>query len=510
MSIHRKRILFGGIVVLGGLLTLAVLSHHLWLPWFGCATDPARQSTVARVQAQGESQQVKLTPQAQRNLRLVSKPLRVENYWRTLQLPGAIIDRPAQSDRHMVAPVTGVVAKVYAFPGNSVRPGDTLFVLRLVSESMRLSQSELFKNTQEIKITHERRKRLADPALEGAISQERIIELDNQLSRLEVAAKAYRQDLVARGLTPPQIDRVSEGEFVSQIEIRAPQRHTQDSFWQVLFTHAAWDGLKDESPAPFEVQELKVELGQQVQTGQTLCLLSDHRALYIEGRGFRHETPHLERAAKEGSPVDVEFMEDKADDQEFVFLGASSVGLTALPFGHGPFVAASALNPSRVSGWPPLLQTFRIRHLANTIDPASRTFAFYIPLINQSRSFEKDGRNLLLWRFRPGQKVRLHIKVEKFENVLPLPADAVVREWPEAYVFRQNGDLFERRPVHVVFEDRRNVVLANDGAVRPRIDYVAQGAAASLNRILKAQNASGGLPPGAHFHADGTLHIPGQ
>ena len=30
---------------------------------------------------------------------------------------------------------------------------------------------------------------------------------------------------------------------------------------------------------------------------------------------------------------------------------------------------------------------------------------------------------------------------------LVLPAAAVVREGPEAYVFRQNGDLFDRRPV---------------------------------------------------------------
>ena len=48
-----------------------------------------------------------------------------------------------------------------------------------------------------------------------------------------------------------------------------------------------------------------------------------------------------------------------------------------------------------------------------------------------------------------------------------LPAAAVVREGPEAFVFRQNGDLFDRQPVHVLHEDRLNVVLANDGSVTP-------------------------------------------
>ena len=157
----------------------------------------------------------------------------------------------------------------------------------------------------------------------------------------------------------------------------------------------------------------------------------------------------------------------------------------------------------QASGWPALEQTFTIRHLANTIDPASRTFAFYLPLLNQSRSFEKDDRTLLLWRFRPGQKVRLHVRVEKLENVFVLPAEAVAREGPEAYVFRQNGDLFDRKPVRVLYQDRQQVVIANDGSV-PAGLFVAQNGAAQLNRVLKS--GSGGLPPGFHMHADGSIH----
>jgi hypothetical protein len=85
-----------------------------------------------------------------------------------------------------------------------------------------------------------------------------------------------------------------------------------------------------------------------------------------------------------------------------------------------------------------------------------------------------------------------------------LPAAGVARDGPEAYVFRQNGDLFNRLPVHVLHEDRLNVVIENDGSVRPGY-YVAQNGAASLNRVLKAQAASG-TPAGVHVHADGTVH----
>jgi hypothetical protein len=151
-----------------------------------------------------------------------------------------------------------------------------------------------------------------------------------------------------------------------------------------------------------------------------------------------------------------------------------------------------------------LQQTFGIRHLSNAIDKKNRTFDFFVPLENQSRTFEKQAKLFLVWRFRPGQRARIHVPVEKFEDVFVLPSEAVVREGPEAYVFRQNGDLFKQIPVHVIHEDRRLIVIANDGSITAGA-FLAQGSAASLNRVLKSQSASG-KEPGVHVHADGTTH----
>jgi cobalt-zinc-cadmium efflux system membrane fusion protein len=58
--------------------------------------------------------------------------------------------------------------------------------------------------------------------------------------------------------------------------------------------------------------------------------------------------------------------------------------------------------------------------------------------------------------------------------------------------------------VHVLHEDRTSVVIANDGKLR-KGSYIAQNGAASLNRILKAQLASG-QSTNVHVHADGTVH----
>ncbi|MEX0819477.1 MAG: MchE protein, partial [Pirellulaceae bacterium] len=144
-----------------------------------------------------------------------------------------------------------------------------------------------------------------------------------------------------------------------------------------------------------------------------------------------------------------------------------------------------------------------IHHISNTLDEKNRTISFFLPLENQYRTYERDGQTLFLWRFRPGQRVRLRVNVERLENVFVLPAGAVVREGPESYVFRHNGDLFDRKAVHVLHQSRNEVVIANDGSVPSGI-YVAQAGAVQINRVLKSQ--SGSAPSGVHVHADGSVH----
>ena len=156
--------------------------------------------------------------------------------------------------------------------------------------------------------------------------------------------------------------------------------------------------------------------------------------------------------------------------------------------------------------WPPLARQLRIEYVGNRIDTASRTFAFYLPLENQWQAYTQAGQERLNWRFRPGDRVRLLVAVERIDNVFVLPQASLVREGPESFVFRQNGDLFDRITVHVLHEDSTSVVIPNDGKLR-KGSFIAQNAAAALNRVLKAQLASG-QPTNIHVHADGTTHAP--
>jgi membrane fusion protein, heavy metal efflux system len=423
-------------------------------------------------EAESTADKIIVGDQAQKNLGLRAKQLKATAFWKTIAVPGMVVDRPGVSDREVVAPAVGNISEIFHVPGDTVGPGEKLFTLKLASESLQKTQADLFKTSKDIQLAESRRDRLA--AAGGAIPQARVTEVENEISRLHVVSQGYRQELLNRGLTDKEIDAIADGILLSEITIVVPERSSNSASSRSAL--ALTSSFAAEQPLAYELQELKVELGEQVQAGQTLCHLSSHQLLAIEGRAFRDETSLLERSVQERSPVDVDFQEEED------------------------------------ANWPSIEQDFTIKYLGNTIDPVTRTFAFLMPLENQYKTVEHADGTQFLWRFRPGQKVLLRVRVEELDDVFVLPADAVVLEGADAFVFTQNVNTFERKSVHVLYRDRDAVVVANDGSLPTykkgqeiwTIPAIARRAAAQLNRMTKA--GTSGVPKGYHIHADGSLH----
>jgi multidrug efflux pump subunit AcrA (membrane-fusion protein) len=407
--------------------------------------------------AHDHADRVTLSPQAQKNLGLEVGTLAPAHYWRKVLIPGTVVDRPGESDRSVTSRVAGVVTDIRARPGDTVKAGDPLFTIQLASEFIQAAQTDLGKTARERDFAVAKRDRTANLVKQGTQPESALIEDENQIKRLTTLLQAYRRQLQVFGLTPEQVTRAEKGEVITELTIAAPARQAPG---EVV---SAGGG----SPAPaallYEVQELKVNLGDQVTAGQTLCTLSNHQRLFVEGRAFKSEAGALAFAAEKRIPIQAEFADE---------------------------------SPGQ---WPPP-EPLVIHHLSNQVDAATRTFAFYLPLDNQPRTFERDGKTHFVWRFRPGQRVRLRVPVEEFVALAPdgktrilpfvLPAGAVVREGPESFVFVQNGDAFIRKPVHVLHEDRTEVVVANDGSIT-EADFVVKNQAAALNRALKASQAGG-------------------
>lgn len=460
------------VAVIAGIGAGGYFSRNVWLPTvlarLGYSTDSDEHDTPVPDANSDGPETLKLSKQARANLNLVSKPVKVQTYWRKLQIPGAIVHRPGLTDRGITSPIAGIVTEVHALEGDLVRPGDKLFTIRLISEYLQKTQSELFTAIRETEILNKEIDRVTKLVRSGIIPEKRVIELKQGVSRQAALIESRRQDLLAHGLNTSHLSQIEAGKFVNSIDVLTPPFPDSPSK-PVQNADAGLDLTQQRLGREFfEIQQLNVELGHQVVAGASLAVLANHENLYIQGHAFKKEAANLERAIQNHWDVDVEFTEDS------------------------------------FQSWPELEQSFQIRHISNTVDPRSRTFDFFIPLTNQFRTYEKDDRFSVVWRFRPGQRVRLHVPVEKLENVIVLPASAVFREGPEIYVFQQNGDLFNRLPVHVVYEDRLNVLVANDGSVLPG-SYLAQGSAAALNRVYKSQAASG-KNPNLHVHADGTVH----
>ncbi len=335
---------------------------------------------------------VKLSVQAQKNLGLDVDQLTPEEYWHKIMVPGIVVDRPGESDRGVTSKVAGVVTAINGRPGDTVKAGDPLFTVQLASEFLQGAQTDLAKTAKEIEFALVEQERIADLVRKGTTAEAELVKQKNVVSRLNTQIEGTRRQLQVFGLTPAQVAQVQKGAIVTEVTVAAPDR-----------------GPAAAPPSPgaspdflYEVQELKVTLGEQVQAGQTLCLLANHQRLFVEGHAFKSEADALARAAEKKTPIRAEFADEAPN-----------------------------------SGWPaqgPLV----IHHLANQVDPATRTFAFYLPLENSPRSFERDGKTYFVWRYRPGQRVRLRLPVEELVTLAPdgttkilpfvLPAGAVVRE----------------------------------------------------------------------------------
>ena len=411
-------------------------------------------------------EKVKLSPQAQKNLGIDVDTPTPREYWRTMLIPGVVVDRPGESDRGVTSKVAGVITEIRAKPGDTVKAGDPLFTLQLVSEFLQGTQADLAKAAGELRIAADKRAITQNLVDKGVQSGAALIEDDNQVKRFTTQVQAYRRQLGVFGLSPEQINVVEKGGVVTEVVIAAPMRAAPVSASSPI------DSASKE--LLYEVQELKVTLGEQVQAGQSLALLANHQRLFVEGRAFKSEADALAYAVENRVPVRAEFADEKP------------------------------------GAWKPE-EPLRIHHLSNQVDTATRTFGFYLPLENQSRTFDQEGKTHFVWRYRPGQRVRLRMPVEKLvtlasdgkTELLPFvfPAGAVVREGAETYLFVQSGDLFIRKPVRVLYEDRNESVVANDGSISDA-EYVVRSPAAAINRALKAAAVGGAADEHAgHGHS---------
>lgn len=447
-------------ILLISLSLAALAAGGVWfygLPFWQRGEETAKKKDEHKHQS--EEEHVTLGRHARENLglRFGKIELSKEPYWRSVTIPGLVSERPGSCERQVSAPMAGIVRHIAGIRGEIVRTGETLFTVEIISEHIHTLQADLFKSWREQQLVQQEKKRLEEPFKSGALPVRDMIAIDNQLKRAETAVQSRVSELQARGFSARDIEQSKEGKFVRQINVTVP-------------TFAS-GGHDDEVPASrslhqgYEIEEMKVMLGELVQPGQALAVLADHFHLFVEGKVFATEAGPIQRAAKQGLPIEAEFAGD-------VWEGS------------------------------PRTEPLKVVNIASRVDAPTQTLGFFLQLANQHQEYVRDGKTYRFWRHRPGQKVQLRVPVEPFSNVFVLPAEAIVHEGPEVYVFRRESpSLYERVKVRLLHEDRRVAILANDGSVQSG-EILALNCAMQLNWTFKSQ----GNQEDAHGHGHSHPH----
>jgi multidrug efflux pump subunit AcrA (membrane-fusion protein) len=347
----------------------------------------------------------------------------------------------------VAAPLAGTVTKIYVIEGEAVAPQTPLFDIRLTHEELVTAQGEFLKAAEQLEVVNREIARLESIA-EGVIAGKRILEQKYEKQKIEGLLNAQREGLSLHGLSEAQIDEILKTRhLLKSLTIRAPE-HADDC-------DCKGDHL-------FHVQAINIQAGAQVNVGEALCSLADHCELYIEGTAFEEDAETLRNVAAEGGTI-----------------------------------SASFLNRNRRE---PAVGGLKILYLADNVEKDSRAFHFYVTLPNEVVLDRKEGpHRFMTWRFKPGQRVELHVPVERLAEKIVVPDEAVATDGAETFVYRQNGKRFDRVPVHVEHRDRRSAVLANDGSLFPG-DVIAAAGAFQIHLAIKNRSGAPVDPHAGHNH----------
>jgi len=397
-----------------------------------------------------EATSLQLSEQGQKNVGLRLVTVQPRDFDRTINVPATVKERPGRTEIKVSAPMTGIVTRIYPIRGEAVPPGQPLFDLRLTHEDLVDTQSAFLETIEQLDVIKKEVARLEKVTSSGVVAGKRLLEEQYRQQQTEARLRAQIQALILHGITEEQVEQIrATRRLIQQVTVFAPQP-----------VEASNNGTEEHL---LQVRKVEVGPGQHVQAGDLLCVLSDYAVLYIEGKGFEEDSGELNDAASAGSPI------------------------TAV-------IEANGKGSHTVPG-------LKILYVENEVELESRALRFYVRLPNELVRNEQteDGHRFIGWRFKPGQRVQLLVPVQRWENQIVLPVDAVVQEGAEWFVFQQNGSRFDRRPVHVEYRDQRWAVVENDGSLFPG-DVVVASEAYQMHLAMK-NKAGGGVDPHAgHNH----------
>ncbi len=226
-----------------------------------------------------------ISPQAEKNINLTTVKVKVDDFQRTITIPGRVVEQAGHSRVKVSSPLTGIVEKIDTIRGEAVKPGQPLFELRLTHEDVIRQQTELLRLVQQLEIVNRELKRLEKVAASGAIPGKTLLNTQYEAEKLKAEINANKEGLLLLGLTQKQTENiVSKEQLIQKIVITAPNGKREHETCDCEYL--------------LQVAQIDASIGQQVEAGEELGVLTDYCLLLIEGQALEQDAAALNNAVK--------------------------------------------------------------------------------------------------------------------------------------------------------------------------------------------------------------------
>ncbi|MFH1465832.1 MAG: efflux RND transporter periplasmic adaptor subunit [Pseudomonadota bacterium] len=392
---------------------------------------------------------VALSAAAAANIGVKTEQVAPRAWYDQLKIPGVVgMDPDAQVT---VATATAVrVISLDAPPHATVAAGQRLAVLELVDPDLRHLQiraTETRAALLEASTEQARTARYLEAlrAADAEVAEERArVEADLEVLEARVAAQRSTLDTIlaaleTAGLSAGQRASLAEhGTPATRIEVHAP----------------ALSGRPD-----LEITAREVHVGQIVPAGSALFELCALDRLLVTGEAFEADLAAVRQATRDDLPVTVLFPAE-----------------------------------GRV------VEGLRIRSVEGTADGQERTTHFFVPMPNRAISEKQhDGARFVDWEERAGVRVQVLVATAPVGERVVIPATALVEEGGATYVYRDDGEDYERVEVRVERQEGRVAVLPADGPLALGDEIVVAGAL-QVHVACKQAEGGGGEAAGHHHN----------
>lgn len=395
---------------------------------------------------------IEISPAGQNNIGLRTTQSKRDVFQRTVRIPARVSGRSDHWQLAVAAPIAGIVTKIHVTTAQSVEAGLPMFEVRITQQDVIDRQTRLLELLEQLRVVEREIDRLDKVVESGAVAGKSLLEQRYEKERLEASIRATSEGLELLGLDAAQVAAIAEDrKLIGSYVVSAPAHHLDDECC--------------EESHPLTVARINVVQGQRVDTGESLATLGDYCKLQIEAFSSEADVATLQNVLRESLPISA-------------VIGA----------------ARRDAKPERKDG-------LRLLYIDPEVGAETRSIRFVVDLENElihEKTEEGSSRKFLTWKYRPGEWAELLLPLGVWKDRIVLPAEAVIQDGAESFVFLKHGNSFMRQSVAEEFRDAQTVVL-KPNALPEGEAVVTKGA---FRVYLALKNASGGAidPHAGHSH----------